>query len=556
MTAIDENKPVVEDTLPFAITLDVGSSLENETGSWRSERPIYKHLLPPCNKQCPAGENIQKWLAHTEEGDYESAWREIMVNNPLPAVMGRVCYHTCQIACNRAKVDEAVGINAVERYLGDKALLEGWTVPVTAEPSGKKVLVVGAGPSGISAAYHLARLGHSVTVRDAGEKPGGMMRYGIPSYRLPRGVLDREIQRIADMGVVFEQNTHVTDLEAALNDFDAIFLAVGAQMGKNITIPATDAKSIVDAVELLRGVEETGDAKSGGKPLAGRTVVTYGGGNTAIDASRSALRLGAEKSIIVYRRTREQMPAHDFEVEEALEEGVELVELRTIKENHSGMLTLVKMELDAEGYPQATEETEEMAADIVVLAVGQESDLSLLSGVEGVTVERGVVQVGANMMTGHPGIFAGGDMIPKDKNVTEAIGHGKKAARNIDAWLRGVDYVAPARHADADISRMTTWYYSDAPQQVRQKLEGPRRWGTFDEVVQGLDEQSALFEARRCMSCGNCFGCDNCYGVCPDNAVLKIKPMEYEFKYTYCKGCGICAEECPCGCIEMIPEDI
>ncbi|MDD7465174.1 MAG: NAD(P)-binding protein [Actinomycetaceae bacterium] len=551
MTAVDENKD-----RPFAITLDVGSSLENETGSWRSERPIYVDLLPPCNKQCPAGENIQQWLYHTEEGDYEAAWREIMVNNPLPAVMGRVCYHTCQVACNRAKVDEAVGINAVERFLGDKALTEGWEVPVTAEPSGKKVLVVGAGPSGISAAYHLARLGHSVTIRDEREKAGGMMRYGIPSYRLPRGILDGELNRIAKMGVTFEMSTQVQDLKSELDHFDAVFLAVGAQIGKEVTIPASDPKNVLDAVELLRQVEVRRENVDGVKPLAGRKVAVYGGGNTAIDAARSAVRLGAEETFIVYRRTRAQMPAHDFEVEEALEEGVQLVELRTVRQAMDGKLELEKMELDADGFPQPTGEHDELAADVLVFALGQEADLGLLSGIDGIEMERGVVKINNRMMTGHPGVFAGGDMVPRDKNVTAAIGHGKKAARNIDAWLRGEEYQEPAKPGDASLDRMTTWYYSDAPQQIREKLEGPRRWSTFDEVVQGLDEEGAVFEARRCMSCGNCFGCDNCYGVCPDNAVLKIKAGEYEFKYEYCKGCGVCAEECPCGAISMIPEEI
>ena len=254
MTTIDARG--TNRNLPFATILNVGSSAANKTGSWRTERPIYVNLLPPCNKACPAGENIQQWLYHAEEGNYEAAWREIMANNPLPAVMGRVCYHECQTACNRTQVDEAVGINAIERFLGDKALEEGWSVAPLGPASGKTVLIVGAGPSGISAAYHLARLGHSVTVRDDGEKPGGMMRYGIPSYRLPRGILDQEIGRIAAMGVRFEMNTKVTDLEAALAEFDAVFLAVGAQIGRHTNIPAGAASHVLDAVSMLREVEE------------------------------------------------------------------------------------------------------------------------------------------------------------------------------------------------------------------------------------------------------------------------------------------------------------
>lgn len=542
--------------LPFAVTLEVGSSAENHTGSWRTERPVYVDLLPPCNKACPAGENIQQWLFHAEEGDYEAAWREIMVNNPLPAVMGRVCYHECQIACNRAQVDEAVGINSIERFLGDKALAEGWKVTPVNPPSGKRVLVVGAGPSGLSAAYHLARLGHEVTVRDDGEKPGGMMRYGIPSYRLPRGILDQEIARIADMGVGFEMNTKVSDVNEALAEFDAVFLAVGAQIGRHTNIPAGSASHVMDAVQMLRDVEVEGEAEAEEKPLLGRRVIVYGGGNTAIDAARTAKRLGATDSVIVYRRTRDRMPAHDSEVREAEEEGIKMRWLSTIKHIDDGELMIEKMELDENGFPQPTGEFEKLEADSVVMALGQQSDLSLLDGVEGIEMDRGVVKVDKHMRTGRDGLFAGGDMIPAEKNVTAAIGHGKKAARYIDSYLRGLEPSDAPKHGDALLSRMETWYYTEAPHQVRDRLEGARRADTFQEVVQGLDERSALFEARRCMSCGNCFGCDNCFGVCPDNAITKLEPGSYEFKYDYCKGCGVCAEECPCGAISMVPEEI
>ncbi len=568
MTTIDARG--TNRNLPFATILNVGSSAANKTGSWRTERPIYVNLLPPCNKACPAGENIQQWLYHAAAGNYEAAWREIMANNPLPAVMGRVCYHECQTACNRTQVDEAVGINAIERFLGDKALEEGWSVAPLGPASGKTVLIVGAGPSGISAAYHLARLGHSVTVRDDGEKPGGMMRYGIPSYRLPRGILDQEIGRIAAMGVRFEMNTKVTDLEAALAEFDAVFLAVGAQIGRHTNIPAGAASHVLDAVSMLREVEEgresipeAGVAEAGNaeaapaeQPLLGRRVVVYGGGNTAIDAARTAKRLGAKDSVIVYRRTRDRMPAHDSEVTEAQEEGIKIRWLATIKHIDDGELMIEKMELDENGFPQPTGEFEKLEADSVVMALGQQADLGLLDGVADVEVERGVVKVDAQMQTGRAGLFAGGDMVPSEKNVTVAIGHGKKAARYIDGYLRSQTYVPPAKHGDATLDRMETWYYSEAPHQVRARIEGARRASTFAEVVQGLDETSALFEARRCMSCGNCFGCDNCFGVCPDNAITKIEPGKYEFKYDYCKGCGVCAAECPCGAIEMIPEEI
>ena len=541
---------------PFAITLDVGSSLANKTGSWRTERAVYVDRLPPCNNACPAGENIQQWLYEAEEGGdgYERAWRQIMEDNPFPAVMGRVCYHPCETACNRAQLDEAVGINSVERFLGDEAIERGWRTDVTAKPTGKRVLVVGAGPSGLAAAYHLAGLGHGVTVYDAAPRAGGMMRFGIPKYRLPRDVLDAEIQRILDLGVDLELNRKITSILAAMEEgrFDAAFLAVGAHLGKRAYIPAGSAAHVLDAVSLLHSME--GEEA----PMLGRRVVVYGGGNTAIDAARTAKRLGAEEAIIVYRRTRERMPAHDFEVEEAETEGVLMKWLSTIKRADGGKLVVERMELDESGFPQPTGEVEELEADSLVLALGQETDLSMLDDVPGLEREDGVVRVGPDMMTGYPGIFAGGDMVPAERTVTVAAGHGKKAARHVDAWLKGSAHRPTPKHELASFDLLNTWYYSDAPRTVQPQLELARRQSTFEEVLGGLDESNALFEARRCLSCGNCFSCDNCYGVCPDNAVIKLgEPGErYAIDYDFCKGCGLCVAECPSGAIEMVPETI
>jgi 2-oxoacid:acceptor oxidoreductase delta subunit (pyruvate/2-ketoisovalerate family) len=537
---------------PFAITLDVGSSLANKTGAWRTDRPVYLDRLPPCNHACPAGENIQGWLYHAESGDYESAWRVLTEDNPLPAIMGRVCYHPCETACNRGQLDEAVGINSVERFLGDEALKRGWKFAGPAKESGKRVLIVGAGPSGLSAAYHLRRGGHQVSILEAGPLAGGMMRFGIPKYRLPRAVLDAEVARIVELGVELELNTKVSNILDTMKAgrFDAAFLAVGAHIARRAYIPAGEAARMLDAISVLRDME--GEEK----PMLGRRVVVYGGGNTALDVARTARRLGASEAIIVYRRTREKMPAHDFEVEEALQEGVLIKWLSTIRNMaDEGTLTVEKMQLDDNGFPQPTGELETLEADSLVLALGQDVDLSLLDGVPGLEIRDGTVQVGANMMTGHPGIFAGGDMVPSERTVTVGVGHGKKAARYIDAWLSGTDYRPPPKHEPATFDKLNVWYYSDAPKTVRPMLEIVRRTSTFDEVVHGLDESNALFEARRCLSCGNCFECDNCYGVCPDNAVVKLGPgKRFEFNYDYCKGCGICVSECPCGAIKMVPE--
>jgi NADPH-dependent glutamate synthase beta subunit-like oxidoreductase len=541
---------------PYAITLDVGSSRANHTGSWRTERAVYVDRLPPCNDACPAGENIQAWLYEAEEGEggYERAWRKLVEENPLPAIMGRVCYHPCETACNRGQLDEAVGIHSVERFLGDEAIEQGWRIELDAEPSGKRVLVVGAGPSGLSAAYHLTRLGHEVTIYEAGPKAGGMMRFGIPQYRLPRDVLDAEVQRILDLGVALELNRKVENVveEMEARDFDAAFLAVGAHIGRRAYIPAGEAERILDAVSLLESME------GAERPQLGRRVAVYGGGDTAMDVARTAKRLGATDAVVVYRRNADRMPAHEFEVEEAAEEGVLMKWLSTIKRFEGGRLLLERMELDESGFPQPTGETEELEADSLVLALGQEADLSLLEGVSGIEVADGVVQVGPNMMTGHSGVFAGGDMVPAERTVTVGVGHGKKAARNIDGWLREREYAAPAKHEIAEFETLNTWYYSDAPRTEQPRLDAARRASSFDEVVSGLDAGNALFEARRCLSCGNCFSCDNCYGVCPDNAVIKLgQPGElYEIDLDFCKGCGLCVAECPCGAIEMVPEEI
>ena len=538
---------------PYAIALDVGTSKLNHTGSWRTTRPVYVDRLPPCNAGCPAGEDIQGWLSFAESGDYESAWRSLTRDNPLPAIMGRVCYHPCETACNRAQIDEAVGINSVERFLGDQAIAKGWAFESPTQLSGRHALVVGAGPAGLSAAYHLRRLGHEVTILEAGPFPGGMMRFGIPKYRLPRDVLDAEVARIVGMGVKLQLNAKVDDIETTMREggYDAAFLAVGAHIARRAYIPAAGAAKILDAVALLRSME--GEAP----PLLGRKVVIYGGGNTALDAARTARRLGAEEAIIVYRRTREKMPAHDFELEEALQEGVSMKWLSTIKSVEGGAMTIEKMKLDDKGFPQPTGEFETLEADSLVLALGQDVDLSLLQNAPGIEIVGGVVKVGPDMMTGRRGVFAGGDMAPSERTVTVAVGHGKKAARCVDAFLRGEVFTPGEKHGLASFDRLNAWYYEDAPATVRPVLEAVRRVKSFDEVVGGLDETNALYEARRCLSCGNCFECDNCYGVCPDNAVIKLGPgKRFQFDLDYCKGCGLCAAECPCGAIDMVPEMI
>ena len=536
---------------PFAITLDVGSSRANHTGSWRVERPVYVDRLPPCNDACPAGENIQGWLYDAESGNYEAAWHKLVEENPFPAIMGRVCFHPCETACNRVQVDEAVGINAVERFLGDLALEKGWALPEPGPDTGKRILVVGAGPAGLSATYHLRRLGHHVRLVDSASHLGGMMHYGIPAYRLPRAILDAEIARVIAMGVEIRLDHVVHDVEQERRDgnFAAVFLAVGAQLGKRVDIPAGDSSRVIDAVSFLHHVADDDP------PLLGRRVVIYGGGDTAFDAARTARRLGATDAVIVYRRNRERMGASREELEQALGEGVTVRWLSTVNRFDSDRIVLEKMRLNDEGFPEPTGEFEELDADSLVLAMGQDTDLSLLEHAEDVTVHDGSVEVLDSMMASPSGIFAGGDAVPAQRTATVAIGHGKRAAHGIDSFVMGRPAEPKLRHELASFERLNTWYYADAPRTERPELERIRRQTNFEEVIGGLSEDNALFEARRCMSCGNCFECDNCFGVCPDNAVIKLgENMRYQFDYDFCKGCGICVKECPCGAIEMVSE--
>lgn len=537
---------------PFASVVDAGTSHTNKTGSWRIERPEYVHRLPPCNQSCPAGENIQEWLALVEEERYEDAWREIVKNNPMPAIMGRVCYHPCENACNRVIVDNPVGINSVEQFLGDMALKENWSFGKKAKATGKKILVIGAGPAGITAAYHLTMLGHKVLIKEEMKKAGGMMRYGIPKYRLVRKTLDAEIKRIVDLGVDLQTSSKVEDLEAVLSskEYDAVFLSVGAHVGKTADIGADDKAKVYDAAAVLREME------SKEQPKLGKRVVVYGGGNTAMDVARSAKRMGAKTVTIVYRRDRDMMPAHDFEVEEALEEKIEIKFLSTIKKVEGKSFTLEAMKLDKDKKPKATGKTETMEADSVVLALGQDAELGLLENVPDLKIEWGTLHVDDKMMTGRLGLFAGGDMVPSERTVTVSIGHGKKAARNIDAWLRNGAY-STLKNDIASSDLLNTWYYEKEARNERKLADPDERSKDFSAVRKGLKEDEALNEARRCLSCGNCFECDNCYGVCPDNAIKKLgKGKGYEIDYDYCKGCGICVVECPCGALEMKPEDI
>ncbi|NNK37688.1 MAG: NAD(P)-binding protein [Xanthomonadales bacterium] len=535
-------------TLPPDLKSSIG------TGPVRLQHPIYVDSIPPCNHACPAGENIQGWLDKAQAGDFEAAWSILVRDNPMPAIHGRVCYHPCESGCNRRQVDGPVSIHAVERFLGDLAIEQGWTPEVEAEASGKRILVVGAGPSGLSAAWHLALMGHEVEIREAGPMAGGMMRFGIPAYRMPRDILDAEVDRIRRIGVTITLDCKVEDVMAAKEEggFDAVFMAIGAHIGKHVDIPARDSGRILDAVSYLASVEK------GETPKLGRRVAVYGGGNTAMDAARTAKRLGAEEAMIIYRRDREHMPAHEFEAIEAEAEGVKINWLRTIREIDSTTFQVEVMEVDENGRPQPTGEIETLEADALVLALGQNVDTSVLERIPGVSMAwDGVVDVDGNMMTGAEGVFAGGDMVPSERTVTIATGHGKKAARHIDAWLRGTAYEKEKREPTVHFDDLHLRYYTEAQQRQQASLPPEQRTTDFREVMAGLTRQEARYEAARCYSCGNCFECDGCFGACPENAIVILGPGKgYEINYDRCTGCQACFLQCPCHAMEMVGTEI
>ncbi len=535
---------------PDDMTQVLALTTRKGVGSLRWQKPAWVDLLPPCNHACPAGEDIQAWLALAQAGRHEQAWRTLVQNNPLPATHGRACYHPCESNCNRAALDAPIAIHAVERFLGDLASDSGWTVPVAA-PSGKRVLVVGAGPAGLSCAWHLSRLGHAVEIRDENPGPGGMMAYGIPEYRLPRAELQREIARITAMpGVALRCGERVDDVARARRDggFDAAFVAVGAQLSNHLDIPAVDGRRIVDAVDLLDRVRRNE------RPALGRVVVVVGGGNTAMDAARTAQRLGAEQALLVYRRDAAHMGAHPDEAEEAFAEGVKVKWVSTVQQFGAQGVVIEKMVLDAEGKPTPTGETEQLAADSVLLAVGQHSDLSLLAGAPAAVIAQGVVQVGPQQMTGEEGLFAGGDCIGGARTMTTAVGHGKAAARHIDAWLRGQAYAHRKSNRIVNFDDLHLPGYLEAPRSRQQELPPELRAG-FGEVVAGLSPAQARYEAARCLSCGNCFECDNCFAACPEQAINRLgRGKGYAVELELCTGCAVCFEQCPCHAIEMLPD--
>lgn len=536
------------------ITKPVDLSIHAEgTGPKRFQRPIYVDFMPPCNSACPAGENIQGWLSHAQASNYFEAFQTILEDNPFPAVMGRVCVKPCETGCNRNHIDTTVNIHAVERYIGDEAIHQQWQGRCNVVPTGKRVLVIGAGPCGLSAAYHLTRMGHTVEIFEAGDHPGGLLWTGVPDYRLPNTILKAEIDRIVKLGVKIRLNYKVQDVlaEKEAGKFDAIFLAIGARLIHKEEFEHDDSVFTRDAFSFFK------EYKSNSSPYVRKKVVVYGGGKLALYLARIVKRFDSEVSVY-FPGDKKMMPAYDYETEDALAEGVDVQILRRIRSIKNNTITLEKMKVE-KGKAGGTKEFEIVDADVLILANRQETDSGFLRPVSGIVFnEDGAINIDAQRMTGYEGIFAGGDMLPgENKSSTIAIGHGKKAARYINAYIMQNSFIKPEKHPTAGYRKLHMWYQTEAPQKEQFKLAPIEAIRSFDEIAGGLDESEARFEAQRCLSCGNCFECDGCFGACPEDAIIKLgKGNRYKFNYNACTGCAVCYEQCPCHAIEMIPEPV
>ena len=522
------------------------------TGPLRFRRPVYMDFMPPCNSACPAGENIQAWLAQAQSGNYFEAFQVLVEDCPFPAIMGRVCVKPCETGCNRNHIDKTINIHAVERYIGDEAIRQKWPIQYVAYDTKKRVLVIGAGPSGLSAAYHLARLGHTVEVYEAGSEPGGLLRTGIPDYRLPKDILDAEINRILRMGVTIRVNRRVEDVltEKQAGNFDAVYVSIGAQRIHQEDFKHDKSVSITDAFSFFR------EAHANPAPYTKKKVLIYGGNKLAMYIARIIKRFGSDASVYFYG-DQKMMPAYDYETEDALAEGVDVNLFRSISriENKKVVLEIMKVE---KGKAVGTGEFEIVEADVLINANKQETDSGLLQNASDIKInEDGTVVIDAQRMAAE-GIFAGGDMLPgENRSATIAIGHGKKAARYINGYLSQNPYAKPDKHQTASFKKLHMWYKTDAPQKEQDKLAPAEAVKSFDEVIHGLTEAEARFEAQRCLSCGNCFECDGCFGACPEDAIIKLgKGNRYKFNYEACTGCAVCYEQCPCHAIEMIPEPV
>lgn len=580
--------------MPY-FTMSEATTEWNQTGTWRYMRPRYVERIPACQHGCPISNDIESWIRFFEKGDIKTAWEAITLESPFPSIMGRVCFHPCMDHCNRKEFGGSVNINMLERALGDAV---GKELPVAKPffpPTKKRIAVIGSGPAGLSCAYHLTRLGHSVTIYDRETKAGGMLRYGIPEYRLPKDILDREIVRLEKMGIQFELGKPIRDavhLQQIRTDHNAMFIAIGAQHSRSMGVPNEKAVGVMSGLSLLSA------AASGKKVELGKCVLVVGGGNTALDAARTARRLGSTVTVL-YRRTRAEMPAYEEEINQAIEEGIlieELVAPARVVMQHSRFVGLecLRMELgdpDASGRrkPVPIEDSETIfEADSVLTAIGEEIETDIVPSV--LQIENGALSVTEGGRTEWSNVFAGGDFISQPRTVVDAIASGKRSAIAIDCTLRGENIEAtlkrvclensdaaymskylelrtgkvPASSTTSETSRLdqvvsfcdlNPYYFEKTEPNPTPTLPVSERLtkGSFAEIHTTPQTEVLKSEMSRCFHCGRCTECDNCYIYCPDVSIAK-RDCGFDIDYFFCKGCGVCQHECPRAAMQMIEE--
>jgi len=564
------------------ISISLGDMAWNKTGTWRTQRPFYEDKTPPCSAACPVGNDIVAFIQKITQGDFEGAWNLIKEENPFPGICGRVCFHPCESKCNRGEYDEPIAVHALERFISDFASNLNKKIEKVPGVRKEKIAIIGSGPAGMSCAYHLVKLHYDVTVFESSSLTGGMLRIGIPSYRLPKDVLDREISNIVALGA--EIRTGIPfgeDLKLdGLKDYQAIFIATGAHRSRGLHIPGEKGKSVFSGLDLLKKIN------LGNKVKLGDKIAIIGGGNTALDVARSVIRLG-KKATILYRRSKEEMPAFEDEIVEAIEEGVKIRYLvnpiRIQQKDSLKRLECMRMELgekDESGrrrpvpIPNSNFFFEE---DSVIIAAGEEIEVSFLP--KGMEEREGIVLTQRDGSTGIKGIFAGGDLTSNQRTVAHAMGSGKKTALAIDCYLKGKDSeeairqiligegpsISIFRHLYSDerprnphvvtFEELNTDYFEPSKRRRESKGLVKKRIKGFGEVTSGFTESIALEEAERCFSCGTCNGCENCYVFCPDASIIKTEEiLSHQVDYDFCKGCGICFSECPRGAISLKEE--
>lgn len=551
-----------------------GTTEVYHTGTWRNQIPKYINPPSPCHSACPVDGNIALWIQQIREQDYYGAWVTLTDNNPFPCIAGRICHHPCEPACNRGHYDEPIAICGLERFVGDLALEQGWKFPQVPVSLQEKIAIIGGGPAGLAAAFHLRRQGYSVTIFEARPQLGGLLRYGIPPYRLSNDILEQETQRILELGIEVHTSSPIRsqqDLEKIKDTFTVLYLAMGADTPKRLPVLDYSQDYVMDGSRYLELTN------SGEVPDLGRHLVVIGAGSAAMDAARTARRHGKDITILALE-PRDNMPCQWEEVVEAEQENIRLINgamLKSVEQDGTGLkLNCIKVDfIPGEQRGRFTLQEKSgtqfvIAADNIVTSIGQDPDMSVPGDL--VQANGALIKIDGQYRTSTQGIFAGGDVASMERFVTVAFGMGKQAAANIHRFLHPeihVEQVVPVNRyssiqkadsppgadRDVDVKVINKYYYDNLPRENQGIVSAAERLKNFNETQLNFSVDEALHESTRCFSCGNCIFCDNCMYYCPDMAITRID-QAYAVSSDFCKGCGLCVNECPTGSIAMFED--